>query len=99
MPQTTVRVTNATRAVLRSLAQAEGRSMQAILQSALEQYRRNRFLDEVNAGYAALRSDPKAWEDELTERKLWEQTLSDGLAEESAPYGRPKKKTRRGKRQ
>ena len=37
------------------------------------------FLDEVNAAYARLRADPRAWEEELAERQLWDRTLADGL--------------------
>ena len=53
--------------------------MQAILDEAVEHYQRERFLDQVNAAYSALRKDPKAWKEELAERALWEGTLADGL--------------------
>ena len=53
--------------------------MQAVLDEAIERYRRKRFLRAANAEFAALRNDPKAWKDELGERELWEQTLADGL--------------------
>jgi hypothetical protein len=53
--------------------------MQSVLDDAIEQYWRDRFLDEVNAAYAALRSDPKAWKEEEAERALWDRTLADGL--------------------
>ena len=55
--------------------------MQAVLDTAIERYRRERFLHAANADFAALRSDPKAWKEELKERELWEHTLADGLAE------------------
>lgn len=43
------------------------------------------LIEETNRAYATLRSDPKAWEEELRERALWDETLSDGLdAEPSA---------------
>ncbi len=42
--------------------------MQAILETAIEEYRRQRFLHEANAAYAALRNDPKQWKEELAER-------------------------------
>jgi len=68
--------------LLRQLAQEEDESMQAVLDKAIEHYRREKFLRDANADYAALRRNPKAWKEELKERALWEQTLSDGLAEE-----------------
>lgn len=35
--------------------------MRAVLDRALEQYRRQKFLMECDATYAALRQDPEAW--------------------------------------
>lgn len=34
--------------------------------------------DSINQHYTALRNDPEAWEEELKERELWDQTLNDG---------------------
>lgn len=96
--QVTVRISEDSRDLLRWLAEKEGRSMQAVVRSALEVYRRQRFLDEVNAGYEDLRRDARdvrAWTAELA---LWDQTLSDGLAAEAKPsYGvsRSRRKKRR----
>ncbi len=56
--------------------------MQSILDRAIEAYRRERFLREANADFAALKKNRKAWREELAERKLWERTLSDGLDDE-----------------
>jgi len=41
-----------------------------------------RMIKEHNAVYAAIRKDKKAWTAELSERKLWEATLTDGLTDE-----------------
>jgi hypothetical protein len=96
--QVTVRVTEETRALLRWLSEIEGRSMQAVLRSALEVYRRQRFLDEINAGYAELRRDRRSWQEWTTERMLWDRTLSDGLvAEPRKPYGKARRK-KKGRR-
>lgn len=40
-------------------------------------------LAETNRAYAALRADPKAWNEERRERALWEGTLADGLESEN----------------
>ncbi len=56
--------------------------MQAVLDEAVEHYQRDKFLDEVNAAYATLRNDPKAWKEEQAERALWDKTLADGLKDE-----------------
>lgn len=79
MPSASVRISEETRETLRELAHQEGESMQAILDKAVESYRRQKFLDDANAAFAALKSNPEAWKEELDERKLWDQTLNDGL--------------------
>jgi predicted DNA-binding protein len=74
-----IRITPRSKAVLRALAKQEGKPMQAVLDEAIEHYQRDKFLDEVNAAYATLRNDPKAWKEEQAERTLWDKTLADGL--------------------
>jgi hypothetical protein len=39
----------------------------------------DKFLDEVNAAYAALHNNPKAWKEEQAERAVWDKTNVDGL--------------------
>ena len=80
MRHTTVRISDSTHAVLREMARIEGRPMQALLDEAVETLRRKRFLEEVNAAYASLRSDSKAWAAIEQERREWDGTLLDGLS-------------------
>lgn len=82
MAGSSVRINDHSMEVLREMAKAQSSSMQAILDKAIEAFRRQKFLESVNAGYAALRSDPTAWDDELRERSDWDQTLLDGLGPE-----------------
>jgi hypothetical protein len=97
-PQVTVRISEDSRELLRWLSEKEGRSMQAVIKSALEVYRRQRFLDEVNAGYAELRRDTRSWEAWTAEGSLWDQTLSDGLVAESKPsYGVARSKRKKSR--
>jgi hypothetical protein len=56
--------------------------MHSIPEKAVEQYRRQRFLEDVNAAYAALSKDPEAWKSVQEERSAWEVTLGDGLLNE-----------------
>ncbi|MDH3603704.1 MAG: toxin-antitoxin system protein [Candidatus Tectomicrobia bacterium] len=79
MQSTTVRISDASRQLLRDLASQEGLSMQAVLDKALEAYRRQRFLESVNAAYAEVKQDPSAWQEFKQERELWDTTLTDGL--------------------
>jgi len=72
-----IRIAPASKATLRALAKEAGKPMQTILEEAIEQYRRSKFLDDVNAAYAALRKNPKAWKEEQAERAAWDGTLSD----------------------
>lgn len=81
MGQAMVRINVQTHQALREIAKAEHRSMQAVLEVAVEEYRRRRFLEEANAAYARLRNDPVAWQEIQAERAEWE-ALSDGLPEE-----------------
>jgi hypothetical protein len=76
---TTIRVTQQTHQILKDLAEQAGEPLTAVLDKAIEAYRRNRLLEETNAAYAALRKDPKKWAEELQERQAWEATLPDGL--------------------
>jgi hypothetical protein len=55
--------------------------MQAVLDKAVEAYRRKLFLEEVNQAYAELREDQEAWEELESERAAWDSTLADGLPE------------------
>jgi predicted transcriptional regulator len=82
MASVTVRISKATRAKLNELASSEGSSMQAVLDTAVEQYRRRRFLERANEAYAALNADAKAAEQNRKEQELWDGTLADGLEDE-----------------
>ena len=77
-----IRISPRSKAVLRDLAEKAGKPMQAVLDDAIKYYRRDKFMDEVNAAYARLKADPVAWKAELDERIIWEGTLMDGLENE-----------------
>jgi hypothetical protein len=78
----TVRINQKSHNLLRKISSKEGKPMQAILEAAIEEYRRQSFLREANAAYAASRSDRKKWKEELAERKDWESTLTDAQEED-----------------
>lgn len=87
MASTTVRLTEETREALRQLSAQSGESMSSVVSKAVEAYRRRCILEQTNAAYAALRSDPDAWAEELEERRMWEATLLDGLADDGEAVG------------
>jgi hypothetical protein len=74
-----VRISPHAHELLRQLAEEESDSMQAVLDRAIERYRRESFLRAANDEYAALKQDAKAWKQELQEREIWESTSADGL--------------------
>jgi hypothetical protein len=79
MSAPTVPISETSHQLLKALAEHTGQTMTDVLDKALDAYHRKVFFDQVNAGYAALRSDPKAWAEHLAERKEWDATLMDGL--------------------
>ncbi len=78
MSSSTVRISKESSNVLREIAAQEKKSLQTVLDAAIEEYRRHRFLQEANKAYSVLKENPKNWKMELEERKQWETTLSDG---------------------
>jgi hypothetical protein len=99
MASALVRVSPATHAILRRLARDRRESMQAVLESAVEELRRRRFLEEVNAAYGVLRAHDVAWGELRDELGAWDATLADGLPPEPAPpaprAARPRKRSAR----
>ncbi len=79
MPST--RISESSREILRKLAEASGDSMQVVLDRAVETYRRQRFLEESNKAFEALRANAKLWKSEQAEREAWEITVGDDLEE------------------
>lgn len=87
--------------MLRELARLDGISMQRVLDRAIEDLRRKRFLEEVNQGYAALRGEAAASAAEDAEIRVWDATLLDGLTsdepwdavEPGAAKRRPRKRS------
>ncbi|MCE7986756.1 MAG: toxin-antitoxin system protein [Caldilinea sp. CFX5] len=76
---TTIRISTETRTVLSELVQMTGLSMQAVLDQAIDMYRRQQMLMALNDAYAALQADQSAWNDLEAEREEWDATLHDEL--------------------
>jgi hypothetical protein len=79
MASVMLRISKGAHRLLREISQATGEPMNAILDRALDEYRRKRFLEEANEAFAAFKLDPKSWMQEIEERRSWEGTLGDGL--------------------
>jgi hypothetical protein len=67
MPTTTIRVDTTTHAQLLELSEARGTSLMETVREAAEALRRQRFARSVAEQLAALREDPRAWADYLSE--------------------------------
>ncbi len=78
MSTATVRIDSRTHKLLQEIKKISGEPMQIIISKALEHYKEVQFWNEVNEAYLKLRTDKKAWKEELIERKLWARTLNDG---------------------
>ena len=78
----TVRISSTAHEALKEMSSVAGEPMPAILDRAIEHYRRKQFLEGLSADFERLRRDPKAWRQEVEERAQWDATLADGFSEE-----------------
>lgn len=78
-PQPLVRIDAADKIVLDQLAAKTGESSPRVLHRAIMQFKKQLFFAQVNGAYAAMKQDPEAWEAELSERAVLDNTASDGL--------------------
>lgn len=78
----TVRLREETHAALREMSTDCGVPITQLIAEMTEQRRRQEILRQGNEAYARLREDPKAWAEELEERRLFEGTLMDGLEDD-----------------
>jgi hypothetical protein len=79
MPSVTVKINAETYAKLKETVAETGEPMIVVLAKAVDAYRRQAFLEGVNADFAALRDDRRAWAEEQSERAAWDATLADDL--------------------
>lgn len=79
MATSMMRVREDLRVLLQQLAEEDGVNMQELLRRALENYRQAKMFERADAAYAALRSNPAAWQEYREESAAWDVTLLDGL--------------------
>ena len=65
--------------MLQELSEQTGQTTEHVVDRALAAYHRQVLFDRLNAGYAALRSDPEASAESDAEQRVWDATLMDGL--------------------
>ena len=76
---TTVRISESARTLLAQLAHEADTSMTAVLDAALEAYRRHRFLAKASVAYDALAADPASAAGYRREIGDLDATSADGL--------------------
>jgi hypothetical protein len=69
--------------------------MESVLDTAIERYRRDRFLRAANADFASLTADGKAWKQELHNRELGKKMMADGISKEVNTSSNRSPKSRR----
>ena len=79
MQAATIRVRPATRQALAQLAACTHSSVQNVLDTAVEAYRRQVFLEQTNRALAELRKEDQGWKEYRQEIEQWETTGNDGL--------------------
>jgi len=65
--------------IIDKMARVFGRPKTDIVSMAIERFWRQWVIEETNKAYAELAADPQKWEEEQSERSLWDNTLKDGL--------------------
>ncbi len=71
-----------TQIMLEELARLDSVPMTDVLARAVETYWGRRINEASNEAYAALKADPKAWQELQDEQSEWDATLTDGLDDE-----------------
>lgn len=82
MSSVNVRISSSSYQILKNLSRNKGETMQSVIDQAIEDLRRRKMLEATNSAFSALRADNTAWREEIHERELWENTLSDGVEKE-----------------
>ena len=71
---------------VRKLAALEETTQQELIARALEAFERAVLLDRLNASFARMREDPRAWRKEQRERRAWEGTTESGRWGTGCPH-------------
>jgi len=76
-----VRIFASDKVFLETLSSERSQTMPQILHSIIGKYKRQEFFDDLAGAYAELKANAKAWGEEKKERRLYENTLLDGIAD------------------
>lgn len=76
-----IRVTKKSDQIAEEIHAMTGMSKTAIIEAALEEYYHQEKMRLLSESFKKYRSDKRAWEEELQERKELDGTLEDGIFE------------------
>ena len=76
-----VRIFASDKVFLETLSSEKSQTMPQILHNIISKYKRQEFFDDLAGAYAELKTNTKAWNEEKKERRLYENTLLDGIAD------------------
>ncbi len=79
---TTIRINKEVYKELKEIADFENETMQKTLEKALDEYKTKKFFCRLNESVTRYKTSRDDWEEEIEERKLWDNTLVDGLEDE-----------------
>lgn len=74
---TTAKISQKSARILDRLQRRYHKSKTILIDLALKKYEDRILLEEINEGYARLKADKKAWEEELKEREEIEGTFGE----------------------
>jgi predicted transcriptional regulator len=76
---TTIRISLEIYSELKKIAEAENKTMQKIIEQALEEFKKMKFFTHLNETVASYKADANNWSEEIEERAIWDNTLADDL--------------------
>lgn len=77
MQRKTIRISEFSHRIVKEISRRENKSMQAVLEQAIEAYRRQIFLEGLNEDFAALKENDAEWQAEKQERADWDMAMAD----------------------
>ena len=78
MTSTTIRIRSKSHRALKELAAMTGQTLQDVLEEAIEDRQRRLYLEGLNADYAALKNNPKAYAAFKKEMAAWDRPIAMG---------------------
>lgn len=76
------KITSKSKKVIQEIVHETGESQVSVIEHAVLAYHREWRLQKINEAYAKLKGNKKAWNEELKERSVLEQTSEDGLEDD-----------------